>query len=155
MNKKPILFYLIISFLAISCNHVYKEYDKDSFPTYAWKYGQEIVFKPNIDDINKSYKLTLGMRHLYGFQLSNIDVTVTSIAPSGQETTTHYEFKIKDAAGKYIGNCAGDLCDLETVVDESLKFAEPGQYKYIVTHNVQVEKIPGVMELGLILDAVE
>lgn len=155
MNKKSILLYLMIAILAVACNHVYKKYDKDSFPTYAWKYGQEIVFNPTIDDISKSYKLILGMRHLYGLQLGSLPVTVTSIAPSGKETTRNYELKIKDAADKYIGNCAGDLCDLETVVDENLKFEEPGQYKYIIKHNVQAEKIPGVMEFGLILDAVE
>ena len=141
--------------LTISCNHVYKEYDKESFPTYTWKSGQEINFNPTIEDVNKSYKLTLGIRHLYGFQLSSINVTVKSISPSGKEATKDYEFKIKDSEDKYIGSCGGDLCDLETVVDDNIKFEEPGQYKYSITHNVQADRIPGVMEFGLIIDAVD
>ena len=152
MNIKSILTIFTIVLLTTSCGHVYKEYDKESFPTYSWKYGQEIVFNPSIEDINKSYDLILGIRHLYGFQLSGINVTVKSISPSGKETSKDYDFKIMKSDGKYIGSCGGDLCDLETMVDENIKFEEPGQYKYVITHNVQVDRIPGIMEFGLIID---
>jgi gliding motility-associated lipoprotein GldH len=121
----------------------------------VWKYDQEINFKPIIEDVNKTYKLTLGIRHLYGFQLNSINVTVRSISPSGKESTKDYELKIKDSEGKYISNCGGDLCDLEVMVDENIKFEEVGEYKYSVTHNVQADRIPGIMELGLIIDVMD
>lgn len=66
MNIRRLLICSIITLFIISCNYVYKEYDKESFPTYVWKYGQEIDFNPNIADVNKTYKLTLGVRNLYG-----------------------------------------------------------------------------------------
>ena len=152
MSIKHLLICSIITLTVFSCSHVYKEYDKESFPTYAWKYGQEIIFNPTIADINKTYKLTLGIRHLYGFQLNSINVTVRSVSPSGKETTKDYELKIKDSEGKYISSCGGDLCDLEVMVEENIKFEEAGEYKYFVTHNVQADRIPGVMEFGFIID---
>ncbi|MBL7870782.1 MAG: gliding motility lipoprotein GldH [Cyclobacteriaceae bacterium] len=152
MRIKSILTFLTIVLLTASCGHVYRKYDKKSFPTYSWKYGQEIIFTPTIEDINKSYNLVLGIRHLYGFQLSRINVTIKSISPSGKEMIKDYEFNILKSDGKYIGSCSGDMCDLEAVVDENIKFEEAGQYKYVITHNVQVEKIPGIMEFGLIID---
>jgi gliding motility-associated lipoprotein GldH len=102
--------------------------------------------------VNKSYELILGLRHLYGFQLNSINVTLKSVSPLGKETAKDYEFKIKDSNDKYIGSCGGELCDLETVVDEDMKFAEAGAYKFVITHNVQADRIPGVMDLGLIID---
>ena len=152
MSKKNILVYLVMA-STFSCNHVYKEYDKESFPTYTWKSGQEIVFRPTIEDVSKSYSLTLGMRHLYGFQLSSVAVTIKSVSPSGKETTNDYDFQIKDSKNEYIAKCGGDLCDLETVIEDNLRFEEAGTYTYVIAHQAQVNQIPGIMELGLIVDA--
>jgi hypothetical protein len=33
-----------------------------------------------------------------------------------------------------------------------MKFAKAGAYKFVITHNVQADRIPGVMDLGLIID---
>ena len=134
-----------------SC-HFYKEYDKKSFPLYAWEAGQEVTFHPTIDDINTSYQLTLGIRHLFGFEPSSIGIRVKSVSPSGREVTNDYDFQIRDASMEYIGSCGGDLCDIETMVDDQITFEEAGQYTYVITHTVNTNKIPGVMEVGLILD---
>jgi hypothetical protein len=53
---------------------------------------------------------------------------------------------------EYIGSCGGDLCDLETVVDQEITFEEVGEYKYVITHTVNTNKLSGVMEIGLMLD---
>ncbi len=151
MKAKSLLSTLTAILILTGCN-TYKEYDKESFPNYTWDYGQEIVFKPVIENIDKSYNLSLGIRHIYGLRLSNLLVTVKSISPSGKEDTKEYDLKIMDEAGKYIGSCAGDMCDLETLVNESIKFDEAGEYQFIVTHNVQKNRLPGVMEFGLIID---
>src|SRR5688572_18297431 len=155
INKKDTLIYLTFPLLFIACTHTYKEYDKESFPTYTWESDQKIIFNPTIKDISKPYKLTLGIRHLYGFQLKSIRVNVKSVSPSGKETMKAYEFHIKNAAGEYLRSCDGDLCDLETVVEENIKFEEPGQYTYSIMHNAKEYSIPGVMEFGLILDEVD
>jgi gliding motility-associated lipoprotein GldH len=152
---RPISLHLLIALLATSCNHVYKEYDKDSFPTYTWKSGQEVTFTPKIEDPSKRYELILGVRHLYGLQLKSIPVTVTSISPSGVQTAKNYTLQIKNAQNENAGSCAGDICDLEMTVDDALKFEEAGEYKYIVKHNIPSSKILGIMELGLIIDEKE
>jgi gliding motility-associated lipoprotein GldH len=151
MNNKIILIFLVISLLTFSCNHVYKNYDKESFPIYNWKAGQEVTFTPVIEDVSKSYIVTLGLRHLYGFQFKTLAVTITSISPSGKQTKKNFVFKIKNAQNEYLAKCAGDYCDLENVVDSAFTFQEPGQYQYIITHKATTS-IPGVMELGLIID---
>lgn len=150
MKVRFVILVLFLFFIT-SCRY-YKEYDKESFPTYAWNAGQEITFYPTIDDINASYELTLGIRHLFGFQPSRIGVRVKSISPSGKVVTKIYDFQIRDASMEYIGSCGGDLCDLETIVDEQVRFEEAGEYTYVITHTENTDKIPGVMEFGLILD---
>jgi len=140
--------------LTVSC-HVYKDYDKEAFPTYAWRAGQAVQFTPNIEDISKTYKLTLGIRHLYGFQFSSFAVNVRIVSPSGKESTKTYQLAIKDKENNYISNCAGDMCDLEVIVDDNIKYEEAGQYQYFITHNEDADKVVGVMEFGLIIDSKE
>jgi gliding motility-associated lipoprotein GldH len=154
MKSTKLLTLICIVFLT-ACNHVYKRYDKESFPTYSWKSSDGIIFKPKIEDISKSYSLIFGIRHLYGFQFESIKVTLRTITPSGKETEKQYEIKVKNPQGDYIARCGGDLCDLETVIDSQVKFDEPGEYTYFVTHNLPVESVPGVMEVGLIIDESE
>ena len=145
--------FITVLFLATaSCNHTFKEYNKESFPAYSWQQGQEIEFNPKIEDITKTYQITLGLRHVYGLKLSSMTVNVRMISPSGKETSKDYTLKIMKSEDQYEGSCAGDLCDLEVLVEKSMNFDETGEYRFILTHKVQTERVPGVIEFGLIID---
>jgi gliding motility-associated lipoprotein GldH len=135
-----------------SCNHVYKKYDKEAFPAYTWKSGQEIAFQPIINEVKNSYTLIIGVRHLYGFKSSTIHVAVRTISPSGNQIVKEYTLKVKDDEGKYLAKCGGDLCDLETVVEDNLQFDEQGQYHILIAPTAKNVAIPGILEVGLIID---
>jgi gliding motility-associated lipoprotein GldH len=152
MKKKSILAYALLMLITLSCSDaVYEKHDKDSFVNFNWKRGQEVVFTPTIDNTEIPYTLSLAVRHVYGFPLNSIGVTVKSVSPSGKETTNRHELRIKESDLKYNSGCAGDICDFESVVNNNLTFEEPGQYRFIVTHNVPAEHVPGIMEVGLII----
>lgn len=146
---------LVLIFLSTSCDRVYREYDKDSFPTYTWKSGQEVTFNPTIEDATKSYELVLGLRHVYGLKIRTLPINLLQISPSGKETSKEYQLTLIDDKGEYISSCGGDLCDIEVIVESNLKFEETGEYKYVVTHSMPIDRIPGIMEVGLIINTVE
>ena len=148
-NKLRIIIPVVI---LCSCNQVYKEYNKDAFTTLSWKKGAELNFYPEIGDTAKTYDLIFGIRHTYGADIKNINVTLKMISPSGQEIVKEYIFEIADEKGESRASCAGNLCDLETSMD-AIQFAETGKYHFVVTHHSESERIRGVMEFGLILNA--
>jgi gliding motility-associated lipoprotein GldH len=152
MSKQSIFVYLSIVLITMSCTHVYKEYDKESFSTYSWDDGQEISFNPTIEDISKTYQLSLGVRHHFALNLATFNVKIKIISPSGKESSSDYKLAIKDSSNKNIGSCAGDICDLETIVIDNLKFDETGEYTFLISHNEGGYRIPGILELGLIID---
>jgi gliding motility-associated lipoprotein GldH len=155
MATRSALKLLLFTLLLTSCDRVYREYDKDSFPTYTWKNGQEVTFNPVIEDVTKSYELVLGLRHVYGLKIRTLAINVRQISPSGKESSKEYQVKLIDDRGEYIGSCGGDLCDIEVAVESGVKFDEGGKYKYIVTHNMPLDRIPGIMEVGLIINRQE
>lgn len=146
-SSLPILSLLLL----MSCDHIYKEYHKESFSTLSWRHGEEISFYPEIEDVSKTYQLTLGVRHIYEARIKRIDVAVQIISPSKKTSVKQYGFNVMDDTGGYLASCAGNMCDLETVVDENLKFTEPGKYQFIVTQNGEQQRISGIMEFGLII----
>jgi gliding motility-associated lipoprotein GldH len=150
MNKKSLFVYCLFIALLISCNHVYKEYDKESFTTLSWKQGQEVSFYPEITDTTKNYQLILGIRHIYDVKIKHIDISIKIISPQGKEIEKNYIFQIRDAQDQPLASCAGNMCDLETAVG-TVKFSEPGKYQFLVTNNSE-GRIIGVMEFGLIID---
>lgn len=149
--KTNFLLILFATLMFISSCTTYSEYDEESFPTHVWQLGQKIEFKPTIEDNSKTYRLGLGLRYMYGFKNSKINVTIQSISPSGTTEIENHDFLIKQEDGDYIGSCAGDLCDLETVVNSSFSFKETGEYTFVLSHNEQ-DKIAGVLGVGLIID---
>jgi gliding motility-associated lipoprotein GldH len=155
MATRSALKLLLFTLLLTSCDRVYREYDKDSFPTYTWQNGQEVIFNPAIEDVTKSYELVLGLRHVYGLKIRTLAINVRQISPSGKESSKEYQLKLIDDRVEYIGSCGGDLCDIEVAVESGVKFDEAGKYKYIVTHNMPLDRIPGIMEVGLIINKQE
>lgn len=149
--KVSLLLISIAIFFTISGCNTYKEYDEESFSNYTWEPRKMIEFKPKIEDNSKLYSLGFGIRLVHGLKRSNIKVEVKSTSPSGKTETVEYEFKLVNSEGEFIGTCAGDLCDLEAIVAMDIKFEEPGEYTYEVSHN-QSGPIIGVMALGLIID---
>jgi gliding motility-associated lipoprotein GldH len=143
---------LILAAAFISCNHVYKEYDKESFTTLSWRRGQTITFYPEIEDVSKNYNLILGLRHTYGAQIKKMNVLVTMVSPSGQEKNMEYTFDVTDDKGEYLASCAGNICDIETTADEDFKFPETGKYTFILTQNSDLDRVRGIMEFGLIIE---
>lgn len=152
--KKLSLLSILLIVAFTSCDNVYKEYDKKTFSSYMWHSGDEVIFKPKIEDTSKLYKLTLGVRHHYGVQFESIAVTITTASPSGKRTSKDVIVQIRKAGGEYAAKCAGDLCDLEMVFDEKFKFDEAGVHTIGVRQN-EAGHIPGIMEVGLIVDKVE
>jgi len=153
MKKHALLLVIAASSaLIIACgNTVYKKWDKSTLKDNIWHSSQEIVFEPQIEDINRSYNVTIGIRYLYGLQLNELPIGVVYTAPSGNTDTTLYSLKLKAESGEYLGDCSGSYCDLESEVETSFKFQETGKYKVVVQQLSAYEKLVGIMEVGLII----
>jgi gliding motility-associated lipoprotein GldH len=150
MNR--FLVFVFILLVVSSCNQVYKKWEKESFTTLTWKPETELKFYPEIDDTTWTYELTLGVRHMFGSSLERVALTVVTLSPSGKMSASKYELILKDKSGNALASCAGNMCDLELVVDPVLKFSESGRYTFIIKPE---ERVVGIMEFGFILSVKE
>lgn len=138
--------------LLSSCdNAIYKKWDKKTLKDNVWHQGQDIIFEPEIEDTNRDYSITIGIRHLYGLQLDGMSLGVAYIAPSGNTETRIYNIAMTDDKGEPLASCSGSYCDLETETETAFRFQETGKYKVIIQQITVFEKLVGIMEVGLII----
>ena len=117
-----------------------------------WKKGKKVSFNPEIIDNSETYNISFAFRHVYGFQLKSIKIRVQQTTPSGNTQSKDYEIPIFTEDDTYLSTCAGDICDLETLIEKDFKFEETGTYTYEIEHLVPIEELPNVMEIGMIID---
>lgn len=144
----------LIGTTACNSNNVYETHLKD-FPKHRWSKAKVLEYTPEITDTAALYNVSLELRHVFGFQFSTMKTKVKRTTPSGTQTTNDYDFAVFGKDKQYLSNCSEDICDLRVVVEENVKFSELGKYQYAVSHEMEVDDLPNVMEFGLVIDKVE
>lgn len=153
MKKLKTLLIFAIAIFAISCNEnrIFEEH-KSEFSNYRWEKSNKIEFHPQITDNEQNYQIYAAIRHVYGFQLKSVKINLEITSPSGKKSNKKYDLQVFKNANEYISDCAGDYCDLEVLIEDNFKFKETGKYTYSVSHEMKVNPIPNVMQVGLIVD---
>jgi gliding motility-associated lipoprotein GldH len=147
----PLLLFLCFALLS-SCkdeNIIIESYYKD-FPQRRWYTDKEV--KVEIDIINDSQKqhIYVVLRHVYGYQLSNLDMDMTINGPGGITSKSKINLAVKNSSGGYNSHCAGDICDLETLIDSDIVL-QKGKYTFTFKHNMPYNPLPNIMELGVMV----
>ena len=62
-----------------------------------------------------------------------------------------YEYTLATPDGRWLGNGLGDLIDHKFIVDENVKFQQKGKYKYIINHEMRIDKLSNIQTIGLIV----
>jgi gliding motility-associated lipoprotein GldH len=147
-NFKIILMVFITTSLS-SCKNVFEKYNSD-FIDYKWDKDKIVEFEPKISDINSKYEISLSFRHLWGFGIENLELQIEIIAPSGEifyDVYTVPIFNDKD----YYGECLGSYCDITKIIQSDYVFKEIGQYKIKIKHQMSINPLNGVVEIGIII----
>lgn len=148
---KNLLFVLTtVSLLFTSCSGGYEEQSDEIFDDKIWTKGEEAVFHPLIGEGNMFRNISLDVQHVYGYDISALDVNVVFTAPSGNvELEKSYTIQFKDVNGNGLSDCSGDYCDLTQVLEPHYEFKENGEYRIAITQNSHAESVAGFLSLKL------
>lgn len=143
---------LMITFL-LSCNtgKIYEEHNTN-FPKFRWDKSNVVEFNPEITDTASNYEITVALRHIFGFNLKSIKIDFEIISPSGEKSLNEYLLSFYNDQGDLLSACAGDFCDFEQLIEDNFKFKETGAYQINIYHRMDVNPIPNIMEVGLIIE---
>jgi gliding motility-associated lipoprotein GldH len=120
----------------------------------VWKYSDPHLFKVAIKEPGE-YRLYIQMRYTQEYNYSNIWVGLTKKDPEGKIEKARFNIPLYDVHGKPYGSFAGKFFDRsypDAEVDGqklSLNFDKTGTYDIIIQHNMRMDDLNGIEEVGL------
>lgn len=150
--KKLLLLLVLLSVCGCDKTKVFSQYDRD-FPQNRWRRNDVREYCFTIDE-KARYDLTFEISHLAEFQFAEIPLDIEGTDPTGTVSRQRSMLKLLDAQRKDLGECSGDLCDLEQPLFENVLLI-PGQYKVRIRHLFPNEFIPNITGMGIRLNKCE
>ena len=145
---KKIISTLLLSLLFINCkdeNVIYQEFQEFS-EAHQWQKNENKTFEIEISK-EANYDLNFKISHVYGFQFDNLPLTCIIEDSNGNKETIPFKLGMKDASGKDLGDCTGDICDLDFLVKSNINLKQ-GKYKVIFSHSFKFPYIPNIIGVG-------
>ena len=146
--------WLLVAVVFVSCNEnrVFEQH-VDPPGHLQWERKDEIKIDVEIIDTTIKYDQTIAFRHATGYAFTACTLVVKETSPSGELREEQLIIETANSQG-YLGDCSGDICDVEYLWQASRKFSETGNYQYHISHAMSDDLIHMVMEVGMILDKV-
>ncbi len=138
--------------MLLSCNSssVYSKFDSLS-ESNQWKQSDVKIYEFTIDDEAQLYDVVFKFSHVYDYQFASVPIDFTIENPAGEKEKISIDLKIKDASGKELGDCSGDICDLSLTIKNKAKL-QKGKYSIAIKNNFKGIYLPNVIGLGLDVD---
>lgn len=150
MKNKTILIPLtLLIFLITSCdrNKVYEEYIK--IDNNTWSNDNIVKFEFEIEDTSTLHNVYINVRHASLYQYNNLWLFVTSSAPNGTKAVDTVELVLIDNENRWIGDGLGDIWDVQIPWKTGVRFSHQGVYRVQFEQAMRVDKLPGIMDMGL------
>lgn len=148
---------LLSTFFLFACNQN-KIYEKhQAIDNYSWnRINSSLFFEVPVEDIISKYNISFAIRYIDGVSFNHVEIGVTIYTPVGEEIYNEYIIDIRDNTGSYRGDVAGDIWDLTELIIENTALTQKGTYKFEI-ENLTGHRftVPGIMEIGLIVEKAE
>ena len=150
MKFKLMFLLLVMGLQSCNTNEVYHDFQND-FTDNRWSSNDSRVFEFANDDLAGLYTIKIQLAHIYDFEFSKIPLEITIIPPSKKKETLSMDLVVKDATGKDIGDCTGDICDVYAPIQSNIKL-QKGKYTLEVKNNFEGAYLPNILGIGVIIE---
>ncbi|WP_291135874.1 hypothetical protein [Flavobacterium sp. UBA7663] len=150
MKAKLILIGLVFVLTSCNKNEVYEEFNRD-FIDNRWEVNdmKSFVFENMQSEGVCELKLHFG--HISGFQFKEVPLEVEITSPDGKVETLPVIMNLIDEAGKDIGDCSGDICDVFQTI-KTFDTLEKGKYKIDIKSKFEGPYLPNALGVGILIE---
>jgi len=153
--KTKILFLLTAFLVLTSCSkHQFSQFDTFGEEN-RWLQTDVKTFEFEILDESQLYDIVFRFSHVYDYQFPKIPLSFSIENPKGEKENFSIDLALKDKNGKELGDCAGDICDLDFPLKNKTKLIK-GKYKITVLNTFKgAPYLPNVIGIGLNVDSIK
>jgi gliding motility-associated lipoprotein GldH len=152
MRFSVVILVFVLFFSMIGCQNdaIYEEFKPLSIN--GWDLHDTLDFQFEIKDISKKYNLYINVRHRDLFEYQNFYIKTFTQFPSGRIKEDILSIPLSNEAGEWIGKCTGDVCFYRAPIISRFKFEEPGTYHIRLKHEMRVNDLENMIDVGLKLE---
>lgn len=149
MPKSGFLFILLSVVLFSSCDSKRIYESNTEIPGNTWEAGNKVKFEVTITDTVSGNNVFINLRHAGYYPYSNLFLFISTTFPNGKVTRDTAECILADDKGRWFGEGLGDLWDARILFKKNVRFSQGGTYTFEYEQAMRVDKLPGVMDIGL------
>jgi len=143
-NTVAAVFLAGIMFAGVSCQNAHS--DQETLENYRWWRTDVKTFEFEIAE-ETSYDILFFMRYITAYPYPILKVHAEMTKPEGTTVEKDIFIKAIDEKGKYIGDVAGDMWDIESPVSEK-EILPKGKYTLTLTHAMPDDPVVALMSVG-------
>ena len=121
-----------------------------------WKAAYQPVFTVEVKDTSASYQTYLLLRHDDSYPFSNIWLRLSTKQPGDTAFTRSEKINLTlaDMSGSWLGKGMGSIWEHKIPLGrkEGLHFPQPGIYQIQMTQIMREDPLPGVMNVGIMIE---
>ncbi len=143
------IYILIASLMLSSCDKTRIFEENQQIKDYKWDYNEPRTFVAEIKDTTQHYNLYVNVRHSFQFDWRNAWVKITTTFPDGKSFDKRVNLVLSEPDGHWLGDCLGDNCDMQVLIQQSAIFPKPGKYTFKITQDMRVNPLTAVKSVGM------
>ena len=143
------LIFIAFILVVIGCqedqpNEVYYQ-----FQNATWQRFNILGFEIQVEESDEPYKIIFFARHNQDFPYQALDFNMVMNTPSGEERINEYRLKVKSRAGKLLGNCDEEICEVAIVLKKEIYFNKSGLLVVDLENLTPRMETPGLLGVGV------
>jgi gliding motility-associated lipoprotein GldH len=119
-----------------------------------WDYNSPVSFSVNITHPGV-YKMQVQVRYSQEYTYSNVWIGLNEKGPDGKTSNMRMNIPLFDLSGRPFGSFAGKFYDRNYPDGEmetnqlTLNIPQTGAYTFSLQHNMRIDKLDGIAEIGI------
>lgn len=139
----------LVSLLIASCGLLYLYRELHELPGMQWSKSSVQSFEVRLDN-SKEVDASILFRHVDGYRYENVKMKILAKHDGTTWLDTLLIVPIKNESGDYLGEGAVDIWDVDFPFLTKEKL-DAGQHTFEISHTMNTDPLPLVMEVGLVL----
>lgn len=155
MKMPKFLLATVFIMVLFSCNNTYVFQQYQEIKDEKWHFKDDYYFKFDIKNTDIPYNIYFYLRNNGSYKASNIWVNFRKKSPERIESSKIYEFTLASQDGSWTGNGLGDVINHKFIIDQNIKFDQPGTYTIFVNHEMRDDIVENIINIGIGVEKVE
>lgn len=147
--------FALLTLMLSSCGPTFIADEYQAIDPDGWTYQAAADFDFTVTDTNQLYALHLVVEHKPDFFAQNVYVNISTERPDGSKQTDQVSLQLADKFGQWYGDCGGENCELDILIQPIAYFNQPGAYELSVQQHSRKEKLAGIRGLRFQVEELE